>query len=77
MTDRARKRQIAKPSSSPSGALPTSKVAAGGAAGALTVVLVWLLGALGVDMPPEVASALTVLLSTAAAYYKSGKGVTL
>lgn len=69
------KRQIAKPSSSPSGALPTSKVAAGGAAGALTIVLVWLLGALGVDITAEVASALTVLLSTSAAYLKSGKGV--
>lgn len=71
------RRQIAKPSSSPSGALPTSKVAAGGAAGALTVVLVWILGALGVDMPPEVASALTVLLSTGAAYLKSGKALSV
>lgn len=71
------KRQIAKPSSSPGGALPTSKVAAGGAAGALTVVLVWLAGKVGLDLTPEVASALTVLLSTGAAYLKSGRGVSL
>lgn len=71
------RRQITKLSSSPAGPLPTSKVAAGGAAGALTVVLVWALGAAGVDIPAEVASALTVLLSTAAAYLKSGKGVAL
>lgn len=71
------KRQIAKPSSSPAGALPTSKVAAGGAAGSLTVVLVWVLGELGLDITAEVASALTVLLSTGAAYLKSGRGVAL
>lgn len=71
------KRQIAKPSSSPSGSLPTSKVAAGGAAGAFTVVLVWVLGEVGVDITAEVASALTVLFSTGAAYLKSGKAISV
>lgn len=71
------KRQIAKPSSSPSGVLPTSKVAAGGAAGSLSIVLVWLAGMAGLDITPEVAAAFTVLLSTGAAYLKSGKGITV
>jgi hypothetical protein len=47
------------------------KVAAGGAAGAVTVVLVWVAGMFGVGVPPEVASALTVLISTGAGYLKS------
>lgn len=46
------------------------KVKAGGAAGALSIVLVWALGEAGVSVPPEVASALTVLLSSAAGYLK-------
>jgi len=33
---------------------PTTKVAAGGAAGALTVLVVWILGLLHVPVPPEV-----------------------
>lgn len=47
-----------------------SKVQAGGIAGALTIVLVWLLGALNVDVPPEVASAITTIISTGTAYLK-------
>jgi len=42
---------------------PTTKVAAGGAAGALTVLVVWILGLYHVSVPPEVASAITVLIS--------------
>ena len=37
----------------------TTKVAAGGAAGALTVLVVWILGLLHVLVPPDVASAIT------------------
>lgn len=48
---------------------PYDKVAAGGVAGAATIVLVWLLGLAGVDMPPEVASAATALLGWLAAYW--------
>ena len=51
---------------------PTPKVAVGGAAGAVTVVLVWAAGLFGVEVPPEVASAVTVLISTGAAYIKRG-----
>lgn len=49
---------------------PTPKVAAGGIAGALTIVLVWFLGAVDVDVPPEVASAITTIIGTGAAYVK-------
>lgn len=45
------------------------KVQAGGLGGAVTVVIVWLLGAVGhIDVPPEVASAFTVIISTGLAY---------
>ena len=47
---------------------PEAKVVASGATGAATIVLVWILGALGVDVPAEVASAITVILSAAAGY---------
>lgn len=47
------------------------KVAAVGAAGAATVVLVWALGFIGVEVPGEVASAFTTLLATAAGYLRS------
>jgi putative flippase GtrA len=51
-------------------AAPQPKVVAGGAAGAVSIVIVWLLGAQGTDVPPEVASAFTVILGTLAAYLK-------
>ena len=42
------------------------KTASGaGTAGAITVVLVWLLGMKGVDMPGEVASAVTAIIAYA------------
>lgn len=47
---------------------PTTKVAAGSLAGALTVLLVWVLGLLHVPVPPEVASALTVVISFITSY---------
>lgn len=46
------------------------KVQAGGAAGAASIVVVFIAGQLGLDVPPEVASALTVLISTGAGYLK-------
>lgn len=52
------------------GRAPTPKVAAAGGAGAATVVIVWLLGMAGVAVPPEVASAITALLSFAAGYLR-------
>ena len=50
---------------------PQPKVVAGGIAGAFTIVLVWVAGMLGIDVPAEVASAFTVLVSFAAGYLKS------
>lgn len=47
------------------------KVQAAGAAGAITVLLVWIAGMFGLDVPAEAASAFTVLISTVAAYIKS------
>ena len=44
------------------------KTASGaGTAGAVTVVLVWLLGFKGVDMPGEVASAVTAIITAGGA----------
>lgn len=50
---------------------PKPKVAAAGAAGALTILLVWAAGFFGVEVPAEVASAFTVLASFAAGYFKA------
>jgi hypothetical protein len=47
---------------------PSAKVASGGLAGAFIVLVVWILGAFHVTVPPEVASALTVLFSSATSY---------
>lgn len=41
----------------------SSKVAAGGAAGALSIVLVWIASLFGLVIPDFVAQALTVLIS--------------
>ncbi len=57
-----------QPISQPSMA-PTTKVSAGGVAGALTVLVVWILGLLHVAVPPEVASALTVIISFTTSYF--------
>lgn len=49
---------------------PKVKAAATGGtlAGAASVVLVWLLGVSGLEVPPEVASALTTLMAGAFAF---------
>jgi len=49
---------------------PHPKVAAGGAAGSASIVLVYVLGQCGVEVPAEVASALTVLIGFAGGYLK-------
>lgn len=49
--------------------LPNRKVAAGGLAGALSVIVVWLLSLAGVDVPGEVASAFTTLIGFGTAYF--------
>lgn len=50
---------------------PTSKVTAAGSTGAAAVVLVWLAGVFGLDMPAEVAAGFAVLLATGAGYLKT------
>jgi hypothetical protein len=47
---------------------PVPKVVAAGATGAVITILVWLAGYANVDVPPEVASALTVIFSFVAGY---------
>jgi len=47
---------------------PTKKVTAGGLAGAVTTLAVFAAGQFGVEVPPEVASSATVVLTFAAGY---------
>jgi hypothetical protein len=47
---------------------PTTKVAAGGVAGAATVMLVYVLGLFHLPVTPEVGSAATVIFSFATSY---------
>lgn len=47
------------------------KVAAATAAAAVTTILVWVAGELGVDVPASVSDALVVLFVFAAGYFKS------
>lgn len=49
---------------------PTPKIAATGAAGAVAVVLVWILGMFHVDVPDPVAAAFAVLVAAGAGYLK-------
>lgn len=51
---------------------PQPKVVAATTAGAATILLVYIAGLLGLAVPPEVASAVTVLLASGAAYLKRG-----
>jgi len=48
------------------------KVKASGAAGAVTVLLVFALEQAGVSVPPEVASALTTVIGFVAGYLRAG-----
>lgn len=48
-----------------------AKVAASTIAGSITVVLVWGLQSAGIDVPPEVASAITTIISGLAGYLKT------
>lgn len=47
---------------------PTQKVAAAGIGGSLSIVLVYIIGVLGLELPPEVASAITAIIAFAAGY---------
>jgi hypothetical protein len=50
---------------------PQPKVAAGGAAGAVATIVVFVLGQAGVDVTPEVAAALATIISFAAGYLRA------
>lgn len=47
------------------------KVAAGGLAGAVTILVVYFAGLAGLDVPPEVASAFSVVVGAVAGYLKA------
>lgn len=53
---------------------PTPKIAAAGGAGALALVLVWIAGLLGLDVPGTVEAAFALLISLGAGYLKSDSG---
>jgi hypothetical protein len=53
---------------------PQPKVAAAGVAGALTTVLVFVVGQFGLELPAEVAAAVTALISFAAGYLRLDTG---
>jgi hypothetical protein len=50
------------------------KTTAAGIAGAVTLVIVFVLGQLGVEIPADVAAAVTTIIAFAAAYLKSADG---
>jgi len=50
------------------------KTTAAGIAGAVTLVIVFVLGRLGVDIPADVAAAVTTIIAFVAAYLKSSDG---
>jgi hypothetical protein len=54
---------------------PTNKVAAAGIGGSLSVVLVWVAGMFGVEVPAEVASAITTIVAFFAGYLVREKRV--
>lgn len=50
---------------------PTEKVQAGGYAGAGALVLIYVAGLLGLDLPAEVAASITLLIAGAGAWIKT------
>lgn len=54
----------------PKSRVPVPKVQAAGTAGAATILVVYVAGLAGIEMPAEVASALTALLAFAGGYVK-------
>jgi nanoRNase/pAp phosphatase (c-di-AMP/oligoRNAs hydrolase) len=51
-------------------AVPTNKVQAAGIAGAATILIVFICQQLGLEVPPEAASALTTLIAFTAGYFR-------
>ncbi|WP_153008332.1 MULTISPECIES: hypothetical protein [Rhodococcus] len=54
-------------------AKPTAKVAATGIAGSIAIVLIWVAGLAGIDMPAEVAAAITAIIAFGAGYMKKSE----
>ena len=48
---------------------PNRKVGVGALAGAATAILIWIIGMKGVAVPPEVAVAITVILTFGVSYF--------
>jgi hypothetical protein len=48
--------------------MPEKKVTAAVTAGAIATILVWILNLAGVNVPPEVAAAITTILAAVAGY---------
>lgn len=53
------------------GKTPTRKVTGGAIAGALSIVLIWIIGQFEVKVPAEISSALTTLVTFATSYWLS------
>ncbi len=47
----------------------TPKVATGALGGALSIIVIWIIGQFGIVVPPEVSSAFTIVISTASSYF--------
>ncbi len=56
----------------PTPPIGANKFKAAGFGGSLTVILIWLIGQFHVTVPPEIASAMTVVVSSALTYYVPG-----
>lgn len=55
--------------------LPTNKMSAVGISGALTVIVVYLLSLVGINLPDGVSAALTIVISFTVGYLIPEKGV--
>lgn len=56
-------------------AVPTSKVAAAGISGSVSVLIIYIGSELGLDMPAEVAAAITTVMAFLAGYMVKDKRV--
>lgn len=65
--------EVGQHNAPPPDATPTAKVAAGSLAGAAVAVLVSIVKSFGIELEPELAAGLVVLLSGLAAYYKKSR----
>lgn len=54
---------------------PTRKVTAAGIGVPASIVVVWIVGLFGIEMPPEVAAAVASLISTGLAYFVRDKSL--